>query len=300
MRQLSCPVCHTLSTFTARPLSKISCETCSVGWTYLPEELEEDQLYRDEVYAVVDNRKSIFEKIIFNEAEKVLQKARKINPNSKTLLDFGSGKGQFLAVAKSAGWQGIGIETEESRADFARSNYQAEVLNYYYQEGKINTGNFDLITLNHVLEHLPQPIELIKSLLEENLSINGLVYIEVPRADSWQAQIAGENWIHWDIPRHLTHWKETTLDAQFSIIGFEKVAVRRFSIHLGVLGMLQAIFSKLGFRENLIFRLKHKKTIGLLLGVCLLTPLAWILELISAGFGKSGILGVYMRRRGKI
>lgn len=300
MRQLSCPVCHTLPTFTARPLSKISCETCGVGWTYLPEELQEDQLYRDEVYAVVDNRKSIFEKIIFNEAEKVLQKGRKINSNSKTLLDFGSGKGQFLAVAKSAGWQGIGIETEKARADFARTNYQAEVLNYYYDGGKIKAGNFDLITLNHVLEHLPNPVQLIKSLLDENLSSQGLVYIEVPRADSWQAQIAGENWIHWDIPRHLTHWTEAGLQEQMKKISFQIVEKRSFSIHLGVLGMLQALLSTFGFRENLILRLKRKKSPGLMLSIGFLLPFAWILELISRGFGKSGILGVYLKRSGKV
>jgi SAM-dependent methyltransferase len=298
MRQLSCPVCNTLPTLAARPLSKISCNTCGVHWTYLPEEVQEDQLYRDEVYAVVDNRQSIFEKIIFSEAKKVLLKAKKLNPNSTTLLDFGSGKGQFLAVAKSLGWKGLGIETEEARANFARTHYQTEVLNYFYQSGKVKSGNFDLITLNHVLEHLPQPMELLNSLLEENLSATGLIYIEVPRADSWQAAIAGENWIHWDIPRHLTHWTESGLLEQLHKIGFEMVDSRSFSIHLGVLGMLQAFLSTLGFRENLILRLKRKKSPGLLLSIGFLLPFAWILEWISAKIGKSGILGIYLRRNG--
>ncbi|MCR9084597.1 MAG: class I SAM-dependent methyltransferase, partial [Cyclobacteriaceae bacterium] len=119
---------------------------------------------------------------------------------------------------------------------------------------------------------------------------------EVPRADSWQAQIAGGNWMHWDIPKHLTHWTEEILVENVEKLGFRKVATRSYSIHLGVLGMLQAFLSRLGFRENLILRLKRKKTIGLMLIVGLVLPFAWILEVVSIPFGKSGIVGVYFEK----
>lgn len=214
-------------------------------------------------------------------------------------MDFGSGKGQFLAVAKELGWQGLGIETAEERADFAKEKYKVKVLSGIYEKGKIEGGNFDLITLNHVLEHLPGPIDLVKSLLSENLASNGLVYIEVPRADSLQAQLAGKNWIHWDIPRHLTHWTESGLEDQMLKIGFEIVDKRAFSVHLGVLGMLQALLSKVGFRENLILKLKRKKSLGLLISIGFFLPFAWILELVSTRFGKSGIMGIYLKRNEK-
>lgn len=296
MRQVICPVCNNSPQNSPQNQSIILCQVCGTGWTFLKEEVNSTSLYSDEVYAIVDNRKSIFEQIIFSEAKKVLAKAQKINPKSNSILDFGSGKGQFLAVAKEMAWKGLGIETAQQRADFAKEKYGVKVLTELYTGGKIGGGNFDLITLNHVLEHLPEPIALVRILLNENLAPEGLTYIEVPRADSWQAKIAGNNWIHWDIPRHLTHWSEASLEAQFSKFGFEKVAVRRFSIHLGVLGMLQALLSKFGFRENLILRLKRKKSIGLLFSIGILLPFAWLLELISAGFGKSGILGIYLKR----
>jgi SAM-dependent methyltransferase len=299
MRQITCPVCKFPPSISLKNQSIISCRNCGTCWTFLGDELDTESLYSDEVYSIVDNRKSIFERIIFSEAEKVLKKARKINPKAQSLLDFGSGKGQFLAVAKTLGWKGLGIETAQERATFAEEKYGVDVLSEFYHGGKIDTGDFDLITLNHVLEHLPEPMELIKSLLEENLSPNGLVYIEVPRADSWQAQIAGQNWIHWDIPRHLTHWTEPGMREQMLKIGFEIVEKRAFSIHLGVLGMLQALLSKIGFRENLILRLKRKKSFGLLLSVGMLFPFAGIIELISTGFGKSGIMGIYLQRSEK-
>lgn len=296
MRQISCPVCKNYPQNFPKNQSIIPCEVCGSSWTFLLEEVNSDSLYSDEVYAVVDNRKSIFERIIFSEAEKILGKARKINPHANSVLDFGSGKGQFLAVAKSLDWEGLGIETAKERANFAKENYGVEVLTEFYDGGIIGNGKFDLITLNHVLEHLPDPVSLVTELIEKNLSPNGLVYIEVPRADSWQAQLAGKSWIHWDIPRHLTHWTEAGLGHEFSKIGFQKVDTRRFSIHLGVLGMLQALLSRFGFRENLILKLKHKKSSGLLISIGLFFPFAWVLELISAGIGKSGILGIYLKR----
>lgn len=253
-------------------------------------------MYEDEVYAVVDNRKSIFERIIFREAGKVLEKASSLLASqSKRLLDFGSGKGLFLAVAKESGWQSLGIETAKDRADFAREKYGVEVRQEFYSGGKIEEGNFDFVALNHVLEHLPDPLGLLKELLDSNLSKNGLVYIEVPRADSWQAKIAGQNWMHWDIPKHLTHWTEVGLAKELNRIGYQKVEERSFSIHLGVLGMLQALMSGLGYRGNLILNLKRKKTAGLLMGIAVLLPFAWIFELISVPFGKSGIIGLYLK-----
>lgn len=296
MRQVTCPVCFTSPSQLPHPFSRVVCTSCQVIWTYVPEELDSEALYRDEVYAIVDNRQSVFEKIIFYEAQKILQKAQDMGISSRRVLDFGSGKGQFLAVAKQKGWQGIGIETEQFRVDFAQEKYCVEVICGYYQGGKVCDMPVGLITLNHVLEHLPQPIQLVQALVQDNLTADGLLYIEVPRADSWQARIAGDAWMHWDIPKHLTHWTQNGLEKELSKIGFQKVATRKLSVHLGVLGMLQALLSKMGFRENLILRLKRKKTLRLLILIGLVLPFAWGLEVISCGFGKSGIVGIYFKR----
>jgi len=209
MRQTHCPLCQTPPPANLLPLSVHTCTSCAIRWTYLQEDIEAEKLYEDEVYAVVDNRRSIFEIIIFREAKKVLRKARRIYPQAKSLLDFGSGKGQFLKVAQDLGWKGLGIETAQERARFATEKYGVSVIPDFYQGGKIKEGSFDLICLNHVLEHLPDPLGLLKALLDQNAE--KLLYLEVPRVDSWQSQIAGSNWMHWDIPKHLTHWTEPVL-----------------------------------------------------------------------------------------
>jgi len=296
MQLLTCPICTQEPTSPPKERSIVACTTCGNHWTFISKELDTDALYQDEVYAVVDNRKSVFERIIFSEAKKVLQKAESILPNhSRRLLDFGSGKGLFLAVAKESGWEVLGIETARERAEFSREKYQVEVKQEFYSEGKIAENRYDLISLNHVLEHLPAPIQLLSKLLQSNLEHSGILYIEVPRADSWQAKIAGAHWMHWDIPKHLTHWTEAGLEKELRLIGFQKIAVRNFSIHLGVLGMLQALMRKMGFEGNLILLLKRKKSVGLLLKIAVFLPFAWVLEYVAALVGKGGIIGIYLK-----
>jgi SAM-dependent methyltransferase len=295
MRQITCPVCNSIPTDPLEEFEICTCSNCKVGWTYVSNSIESEELYQDEVYQVVDNRKSIFERIIFSEARKILSNAKNLLPRASKLLDFGSGKGQFLWVAKESGWIGTGIETAAARADFASEFYQVKVIREFYSQGKVEGAPFDFITLNHVLEHLPQPVLLLNELLDSNLAKDGLVYIEVPRANSWQAKISGKYWMHWDIPKHLTHWSEDVLCTEMAKIGFSKKADRRFSIHLGLMGMVQSVMSIFGFRDNLVLRLKRKKTVGLLLGIGLVLPVAILLEVLAVPFNRSGIIGVYFK-----
>ena len=261
------------------------------------ESLDADALYKDEVYQIVDNRGSVFERIIVREAAKVLRRAKRLlNTPQPRLLDFGCGKGQFMKQAVAMGWQAVGVETSAERARFARENYGVKVSDKLYQGGVIEPGQFDLITLNHVLEHLPQPMDLLGELLNKNLAVEGLAYIEVPRVNSWQSAIAGEDWMHLDLPKHLSHWTEKQLLSELEKLNYTVVARRQFSFHLGVLGMLQALGTKVGYRENIIVGLKRQRSPGLLLLVACLTPVALIAESLACLFNRSGVMGFFARR----
>ncbi len=263
------------------------------------EHVDAEALYSDEVYAVVDNRESVFERIILREAGAVLRKAESILASSGPLsvLDFGCGKGQFLLEATRQGWKALGVETASERARFAREHYQVEVHQEHYEGGSLGADDFDLITLNHVLEHLPEPLEILEKLVSDNLRKNGLLMVEVPRLDSWQSRIAGLSWMHLDIPKHLTHWTEDGLVREMGKMGFHPVGRRSFSVHLGVLGMLQALAVRTGYRDNIIVALKRKRTPGLLLRLGLLLPVAFVFEALSVPFGRSGIMGLFFLRR---
>ncbi|MGY6522142.1 MAG: class I SAM-dependent methyltransferase [Mongoliitalea sp.] len=297
MRQQQCPNCTTPQK-SHEHLTKVHCVTCGIEWTYLSEDIQAEVLYEDEVYAVVDNRKSVFERIIFSEASKVIHTAQQLLGLSEnvSVLDFGCGKGQFLARAKEQGWKTVGVETAQARATFAKEKYGIEVINEYYKGGKVSKGSFQVITLLHVLEHLPQPMQLLSELVDSNLEEGGVVVIEVPNAASWQAQLAGDDWMHWDIPKHLSHWNENSLTLALKKIGLTTAKTQYYSLHLGVLGMLRALMGKVGYRGNIIVDLKGKKKIGTLVMVAALLPLAWIWEILAVGFKKGGVLRMYLKK----
>ncbi|UJP65996.1 class I SAM-dependent methyltransferase [Mongoliitalea daihaiensis] len=297
MRQQQCPNCAT-TTNSGTHVALIQCSTCGIQWTYLKEDIQAEALYEDEVYAVVDNRKSIFERIIFSEATKVIHTAQSLltASNDLSVLDFGCGKGQFLMQAKSLGWKTLGVETATARAEFAQQKYGLDVLNRYYEGGKLASQGFDVISLLHVLEHLPQPMQLLQSLVDNNLKQGGVLVIEVPNAHSLQAKIAGKDWMHWDIPKHLSHWNEKSLEASLQKIGFYKKKVQYYSVHLGVLGMLRALMGKFGYQGNIIVDLKGKKHWKTLILLGLLLPASWLLELFAVGTKQGGVLRVYFQR----
>lgn len=298
MRQKQCPVCHAKGQVGLPHLSIQKCDHCQVSWTLVQEDIDVDTLYEDKVYAVVDNRKSIFERIIFREAEKVIRTVTGIfnKTNPIKCLDFGSGKGQFLLKAKEAGWQTLGLETAKERAAFSREKYGLDVIEKYYHSGKIGEGEFDVISLNHVLEHLPHPIELLQELTEKNLKPGGILIVEVPNLHSWQSNIAGSKWMHLDIPKHLTHWNGQVLSQKITALGFDKIKSQYFSVHLGVLGMLSALLGNLGYKGNIIYDLKNRKNPGLLIGIALILPFSFLLETLAVPFKKTGILRLYFKK----
>ncbi|MGY6744966.1 MAG: class I SAM-dependent methyltransferase [Cecembia sp.] len=295
MRQQQCPVCGTVDSKIGKNFSLKSCEECGVYWTLIQSDINTAALYEDEVYAVVDNRNSIFEKIIFQEAKNVIQSVESLFKGKTAIrcLDFGSGKGQFLYQAQSAGWEAIGIETAPQRATFAQEKYGVSVIEEKYQFGKIDTGNYDVITLFHVLEHLPSPLELLKNLCENNLRKGGILVIEVPNIDSWQHKLAADQWMHLDIPKHLSHWNEKLLVNKVEALGFKKVKGQYFSLHLGVLGSLRALIGKFGYTGNIIYDLKNRKKPLLLLGIMAVLPISLLLEVFALPFRKTGIVRLY-------
>ena len=82
------------------------------------------------------------------------------------------------------------------------------------------TGSFDLITLWHVLEHLPDLKGDLKRIYNL-LSDNGSLFVAVPNCNSWDAEYYGAFWAGYDVPRHLWHFDKKGLEATLINAGFE-------------------------------------------------------------------------------
>jgi len=278
--------------------SLVRCQVCGHYFTDTPVTTDLGELYANEQYELVDTRHSMFGRLISFDVKSVLRQLARIKPNGngEKLLDFGCGKGVFLHFAEERSWRAYGIETAAKRAEFARSIYGLQVISDQYSGGVIPGGPFDVITLFHVLEHLPSPGVLLKSLVDQNLNEKGVLVVEVPRFDSLQSTVAGRAWIHLDPPRHLSHFTSAALIRMLHDLGFKIVASNQFSIHNGLLGMVQGLLSRLGYKKMLIEELKLRKTPMLLLMVMAALPVALALEMIAMLFGRGGIVRFYCIR----
>lgn len=130
-------------------------------------------------------------------------------PESKYLLDIGCGTGDFLETALKANWNITGIEPDENARKTANSKTGNSVFEIEHLE-KLKPNSFDVITLWHVLEHLPN-LELYTALFKSLLKPNGTLVIAVPNFKSYDAEHYKNFWAAYDVPRHLWHFSKTSI-----------------------------------------------------------------------------------------
>ena len=142
-------------------------------------------------------------------------------PLSPTLLDIGCGTGEFLNVCKlshiarsPAGWNVKGIEPDARAREFATKTYGIDVG----EESELKTlpnDSYDIITLWHVLEHVPALNERIEE-LKRLIKPEGKIIVAVPNCSSWDAKTYGAFWAAYDLPRHLYHFTPKDMKTLFS------------------------------------------------------------------------------------
>lgn len=182
--------------------------------------------YQSEAYiSHTDRRKTLFEKLY--QGFKALHLRSKVKLLSRLqakqgrLLDYGSGTGDFLSVAQKAGWEVYGVEPDEGARSRSRSKGVQADADIEALPGEL----FDIITLWHVLEHLPEPGNMVAR-LGAQLADRGHMIIAVPNYRSFDAQYYGPFWAAYDTPRHLWHFTGPALKALFERQGFELVRVK--------------------------------------------------------------------------
>jgi len=139
-------------------------------------------------------------------------------PKGGSVLEIGCGSGLMLAAFSQRGWKAVGIERNEEVVARVRPGPGVEITTLPVEELPAE-ARFDLILMFHVLEHIGDPVRLLRE-CAKRLAPGGRVVVNVPNFGSWQARFAGTNWLHLDIPRHLVHYTPKTLaaDARTSAI----------------------------------------------------------------------------------
>lgn len=128
-----------------------------------------------------------------------------------TLLDIGCSSGAFLRTFDRDAWQLYGVEISEEQAERTKISTGADVFVGDPLSAPYPPESFDVITCFHLLEHVYQPIELLKR-VRHWLKPDGIFYVILPNSDSWEARLFRSYWYGLELPRHLFHFSPVTLE----------------------------------------------------------------------------------------
>ncbi len=186
--------------------------------------------YESEDYiSHTDNKRSLFEKLYhFIKSIALKNKLNLINSlqsNKGRILDIGAGTGDFLSVAKKDGWQTTGVEPSDKAKVIAKN----KGVSFVEETSELENHSFDVISMWHVLEHVPDLDKQIKE-LKRLLKPTGALIIAVPNFKSFEAKHYGKFWAAYDVPIHFWHFSKTAIKLLFEKeeMKLEKVLPMKF------------------------------------------------------------------------
>lgn len=144
---------------------------------------------------------------------------------SSVLLDFGCGSGRALDERrKQFGCVTIGIDfNPELVAQVASRGHRAYLADAFGWS-QMADHSVDVVTMNHVIEHLYHPMETLTQ-LRRVLKATGFVDIATPNPDGYAAQTFGSDWFGLDCPRHIVLYGPSSAQALLRRAGFENLTV---------------------------------------------------------------------------
>lgn len=187
-----------------------------------PGENEINKYYESDAYiSHTDSKKSILDKVYqivknYTIKEKI-KLIKKQNSDEKQILDIGCGTGDFLYACENNGWTVKGVEPNENARSLALTKLSSE--NYLVKKIDdllVNDKHrYDVITMWHVLEHVPNLTEYI-AIIKELLKPNGTLIIALPNYKSHDATYYKNFWAAYDVPRHMWHFSKKAMKLVFS------------------------------------------------------------------------------------
>jgi 2-polyprenyl-3-methyl-5-hydroxy-6-metoxy-1,4-benzoquinol methylase len=287
--------------------SAYECLACQIWFTHpLPSLDDLSKLYSTGNYRAETGKRfiPILEKTIHY---LTIRKRNRIKSYVKVgrILDLGCGRGLFLNLMKQDGWHVKGQEFDSKSASYAINRYGIDVHGGTL-DGKFEKESFDVVNINHVLEHLEKPRETLAE-CHKILKKGGLLVVAVPNIDSFQAKFGNSNWFQLDIPIHLHHFSSKSLIDLIESQLFEVDLIRHFKFEYNPFGWLQTMLNSSGIQENLLYdllkssdlkknnyrKIKFSDYVKLFFLVPLFLPLSILFSIIEAMFKKGGTVEVY-------
>ena len=206
-------------------------------------------------------------------------------------LDIGCAAGDFLEAMRDQGAGPLlGMDIHEKAVQLARERSGALVWVGSELALPLVEGSIGTVTLWHVLEHLPRPLEALREIMRV-LATEGVLLLACPMADSWEARLYGQHWAGYDVPRHLFAFSRKTLPCLLEQVGLAPTEVRGVVYGYNSARLSAAFW----LRQFSFFRARPRwlNVTATMLGACS----ALACELLSRLFGSHRAVAVYVARR---
>ncbi len=246
-----------LDVVTGHVFDVLQCKDCGLGWTDVAKGFDLTPYYATNYYGnhhkkfiglvewAVKNFRTLRAGFIQNQ----------ISDRSARILDVGCGRGWMLKTLKDHGWECFGTEFSEESSKHAQKLLGNTVYTVSdIADCRFPDNHFDVVTLWHVLEHLPNYLDVLQE-IKRILKPRGVLIIEVPNFTGVQSSINAGRWIYLETPRHLYHFSTKYLSKLLGGLKFTVKGINTFSLELGLFGMVQSLLNLVTPIPNFLFAL---------------------------------------------
>ena len=210
-----------------RPLRTVLCtETGLVRNDPVPDDEELAKFYAEEYRTAYKAAERPRRRQILRNFRRVaghVRRFRDVLEPAGRVLDVGAGSGEFVFLMRALGKEAVGIEPNRGYSAWCREELGLDVRTAHLGPGLFEAGSFDLVRLNHVLEHLNDPVKYL-AMIGHWLVPGGVVYVEVPNIEEACRVKSRGNLFHYG---HIWNFNPWTLRAVAGLAGLEELDATR-------------------------------------------------------------------------
>jgi len=223
------------------------CSNCGLVKTFGEYKVDYSRYHRDQDY-------ELHEELFRNIFKKRLDIVKKYVDKGK-VLEIGTAVGTMLDLFKEDGWETWGVEPSGSAGVASKKGHK--ILKTTFEKAKLDKNYFDAVVINHTLEHVENPVGVLKK-VKTLLKKGGIVYIDVPNFASLASRTMSKNWGFLLPEEHVHHFTPKTLKGVMREAGLKKVWEDTWSGVYDVDNVYRHFFTqltsgKLYMYKNLVF-----------------------------------------------
>jgi SAM-dependent methyltransferase len=200
------------------------CPNCGTGYT-LPHlsERELNKFYPSN-YGEYRLRRNFVGKYLGWKKKREISNLLKFKPEHSSLFEIGCGNGETLYLAKELGFEVCGSDLPNEGIVTAKQKFGIDIIPCSVEK-LVFDKKYDIVVMRHVLEHINDPVAVVRNIYENALNDGGIFFLVLPRLDSMDNNIMQQFSYTLDMPRHRTQFSKKGIlllleNAKFSLVQF--------------------------------------------------------------------------------